>query len=200
MRAENLFQRTFETYGESVCQFIDFLCNKGILVEPSKLTGEYVEAFITELLARWKPATVNNRYRALQRYFKWLVEEGEIKESPMRKMKPPKVPEQPPEVLSEDDIKAILKACEGKDFASRRDMAIIRLLLDSGLRRGELAGLHMDNVDLDAQTVTVVGKGSRIRAVPFGKKAARDIDRYLRVRALHPQASRPELWLGKSIP
>jgi integrase len=58
----------------------------------------------------------------------------------------------------------------------------------------------MEDVDLDAQTVTVLGKGARVRVVPFGKKAARDIDRYIRIRALHPQVSRPELWLGKAGP
>ena len=77
-------------------------------------------------------------------------------------------------------------------------MAIIRLLLDTGLRRGELAGLKTEDVNLDAQTVIVLGKGARIRVVPFGRKAARDIDRYIRVRALHPHAASPMVWLGKS--
>ena len=200
LRAENLSKRTLETYGESIRQFIKFLAEKGIAVPPAGITREQVGDFITELLNKWKPATANNRYRALTRYFNWLVEEGEIKESPMAKMNPPKIPEQPPEILTFEDIKAILKACEGKDFFARRDMAIIRLLLDTGLRRGELAGLKMEDVDLDAQTVTVLGKGARVRVVPFGKKAARDIDRYIRIRALHPHASRPELWLGKAGP
>jgi len=60
----------------------------------------------------------------------------------------------------------------------------------------ELSGLTIDKVDLDGQTVTVVGKGNRIRSVPFGHKAARDLDRYIRVRSLHREAARPELWLG----
>ena len=200
LRAENLAPKTLVTYGESIRQFGRYLGEKGMPTDVSKITREYVEAFITDLLAHWKPATANNRYRALQRYFRWLVEEGEIKESPMARMRPPKVPEQPPEILSNDDIIALLKICEGRDFTSRRDSAIIRLLIDAGLRRGELAGLTLEAVDLDAQTVTVVGKGARLRSVPFGRKAARDLDRYLRVRALHPASTRPELWLGKAGP
>lgn len=196
LRAQNLSKRTLETYGESINQFIKFLSVKGMPTEPGKVTREYIETFINELLVKWKPATASNRYRGLQRYFNWLVEEGEIKESPMKKMKPPKVPEQPPEVLSDDEIKALLKACEGRNFASRRDMAIIRLLLDSGLRRSELSGLKIEDVDLNNQTVTVIGKGSRIRTVPFGKRTTRDLDRYVRMRQLHPQTSGPELWLG----
>ncbi len=200
LRAENLAKRTLETYGEGIRQFGNFLVEKGMPTAAGSITREYVEAFIAELLTRWKPATANNRYRALQRYFKWLVDEGEIKQSPMAKMHPPKVPEQPPEVLKDADIIAIFKACEGRDFASRRDTAIIRLLIDSGLRRGELAGLKIEDVDLDNQAVTVLGKGSRIRQVPFGRKAARDLDRYVRVRALHPNADSPQLWLGHGGP
>ena len=198
LRAENLSKRTLETYGESIKQFIKFLAGKEISVSPPEITREQMEDFITGLLAKWKPATANNRYRALNRYFNWLVEEGEIKVSPMAKMKPPKIPEQPPEVLTFEDVKALLKVCEGRDFDARRDTAIIRLLIDTGLRRGELAGLKMEDVDLDAQTVTVIGKGSRIRIVPFGRKVARDIDRYIRIRVLHPQAILPQLWLGKA--
>jgi len=201
LRAENCSKRTIETYGEAVRQFYRFLQEKGMPSDPpDRVTREYVESFITELLAKWKPATASNRYRALHRYFKWLVEEGEMKDSPMARMRPPRVPEQPPEVLTDEEIKALFKTCEGKDFSSRRDTAIIRLLLDSGLRRGELAGLNVEEVDLDNQIVTVVGKGARIRQVPFGRKAARDLDRYLRVRASHSHASRPELWLGKAGP
>ena len=200
LRAENLSKRTLETYKESISQFLTFLAGKGIPVRPGEITREQIEDFITGLLNKWKPATANNRYRALNRYFNWLVDEGEVTQSPMSKMKPPKIPEQPPEILTDEDITAILKACEGRDFLARRDMAIIRLLLDTGLRRGELAGLKMEDLDLDAQTLKVMGKGARVRVVPFGKKAARDIDRYIRVRALHPQVSRPELWLGKGGP
>jgi len=200
MRAENLSKRTLETYGEAVRQLTKFLARNHMPTNPDLITKEHLESFITDLLARWKPATANNRYRGLQRYFRWLVDEGEIENSPMDKMRPPKVPEQPPEILSDADIMAIFKACEGKDFAARRDTTIIRLLIDCGLRRGELAGLTLDKVDLDAQTVTVLGKGSHLRVVPFGRKAARDLDRYLRVRALHPEASRSELWLGKAGP
>jgi site-specific recombinase XerD len=82
-------------------------------------------------------------------FFRWLTEEGEITESPMRNMRPPIIPETPVPVLSDDEIKRVLKACEGKEFADRRDMAILRLLIDSGMRRAELAHLTLADVDLD---------------------------------------------------
>jgi site-specific recombinase XerD len=199
-RAENLSERTLQQYQESVSQFGDYLAKMGMPTGPEAICREHVESFITYLLARWKPLTAATRFRGIQQYFKWLVGEGEIKESPMARMKPPRVPEQPPEVLSDDAILGLLKACEGKGFEDRRDTAIIRLLLDTGLRRTELANLTLADVDFDSDTVAVTGKGGRVRLVPFGRKAARDLDRYLRVRALRPDKDSPALWLGKRGP
>jgi len=199
-RAQNLSERTLQQYRESVSQFGAYLAQMGMPTSPEAISREHVESFITYLLSKWKPLTAATRFRGLQQYFKWLLEEGEIKESPMARMKPPRVAEQPPEVLSEDDIHKLLKACEGKAFEERRDMAIIRLLLDTGLRRAELASLTLADVDFDSDTVTVLGKGGRVRAVPFGHKAARDLDRYLRVRSLRPDKDTPALWLGKRGP
>src|SRR5581483_7989992 len=131
----------------------------------------------------------------LRAFFVWLLEESEITASPMARIKPPQVPEEPPEVLSDDELRRLLKTCDGKDFDSRRDMAILRLLIDTGLRRAELAGLKVADVDFDLNIAAVVGKGSRPRAVPFGRKTAVALDRYLRVRGHHRDAARPELWL-----
>lgn len=202
LRAENAAQRTLDTYGESLGQFAAFLASKGMPTTPTSIRREHVESFIDHILhvLNRKPATASNRYRALQRYFRWAVEEGEIKVSPMVNMHPPRIPEEPVDVLTKAQIVAILKACEGQDFAARRDAAIVRLLIDCGIRLAEISGLTMTDVNLDDQTVQVLGKGGRIRIVPFGKKAARDLDRYLRVRAQHRDAARPELWLGHGGP
>jgi site-specific recombinase XerD len=202
LRAENAAPRTIETYQAALDQLATFLRTKGMPTVPASIRREHIESFIDDILKKGlKPATASNRYRALQKYFRCLVEDGEIKDNPMAKMHPPRIPEEPVKVLSEAEIVAILKACDGQDFASRRDMAIIRLLIDSGLRLAEISGLKVSDLDLDAQTVQVVGKGSRIRVVPFGKKASRDIDRYIRVRSQHRDAKmRPELWLGHEGP
>ena len=196
LRAENLSDRTVEKYLEAVRFFADFLVRKGMPTQPSGLTREHVEAFIEDQLGKHKPATASTRFKALQRYFRWLLDEGEIRESPMAKMRCPRVPEQPPEVLSDDAIRKILKACSGTSFEARRDAAIIRLLLDTGLRRSELANLALSDLTLDQQMLKVVGKGDRIRLVPYGRKAARDLDRYLRARQNHRDAVSSRLWLG----
>ena len=114
----------------------------------------------------------------------------------MSKMKPPPVPESPVAVLSEEELARLIKACSGRGFDELRDTAIIRLLMDTGMRRGELIKLRLDDVDLDDQVAYVVGKGARPRACPLGAKTVQAIDRYLRKRNGHPHAASPALWLG----
>ena len=112
-------------------------------------------------------------------------------------MTPPIVPEEPPAILRDEELKAILDACAGADFDARRDTAIIRLLLDTGMRRAELAGLKLDDIDMDQQVAIVMGKGRRPRACPFGNKTAQALDRYLRLRPGAPsRRADPELWLA----
>ena len=119
----------------------------------------------------------------------------------MANMSPPKIPEDPPDVLTDDQLRALLKACEGKDFEDLRDAALLRVLIDTGARASEIMGLEIDSedpdLDLDAGTIRVLGKGRRPRYVAIGAKTVRALDRYIRVRSRHPASSSPALWLGK---
>ncbi|MFQ6026628.1 MAG: tyrosine-type recombinase/integrase [Dehalococcoidia bacterium] len=204
LRAENLSPRTSETYCESVIQLSRFLESQGMPQTLANIRREHIEAFIEELLNTRKPATANNRYRGLQSFFKWALDEGEIKESPMARMRPPKVPDAPPDVLREDQLKALLARCErGQDFESRRDAALIRVFIDTGARLSEITNLRLNladdtanDVDLERGILRVMGKGRRERVLAVGRKTVRALDRYLRRRAQHKEAQLTSLWLG----
>ena len=209
LRAENLSPRTLKTYIEAVGLFGRFLADQGMPQDVANISREHVESFIAHVLDQWKPATAANRYRSLQQFFRWLEEEGELPDgNPMAKMKPPRVPEEPPDVLREDDLRALLATCEkGRDYESRRDHALIRVFIDTGARLGEIAGLRLNpddnennDIDLDQGVLRVLGKGRRMRLVPLGNKAVRALDRYLRVRGRHARADTTALWLGYKGP
>jgi integrase len=114
----------------------------------------------------------------------------------MRHMKPPAVPDAPVPVLTDTQIETLLKSCQGTALEDRRDEAIIRLFLDAGIRRAEMAGLRVDDVDLASGAATVTGKGRRVRTIAFGPKTARAIDRYLRERRKHSRGDSAQLWIG----
>jgi site-specific recombinase XerD len=198
LTAENKSPSTIRVYGDAVRMLADHLEAKGMPTSLAAIRREHVEDFIASLLERFKPATASNRYRSLAAFFKWAVEEGEIPESPMRNMKPPMVPEVPVPVLDEEELKRLLKTTEGKGFEERRDAAILRLFIDCGLRLAELTYLRPGDVDFDHGVVIVREKAKyrRPRSVPFGKRTAQALDRYLRARRAHRYAASDALWLG----
>ena len=198
--AANKAPRTIDSYMEAVRLFARFLEARGMPLQVGAIRREHVEAFLADILERFKPATAANKFRSLQQFFRWLLEEGEITEGPMRNMRPPHVPEEPVPILSEGQLRSLFKACEGRLFVDRRDMAIVSLFLDTGMRRAELAGLQISDIDFEAAVALVMGKGRRPRAAPFGRKTALALDRYLRMRAKHPDADLPNLWLGQRGP
>lgn len=197
LAAQNKSSATRKVYGTAVRQLHGFLAERGMPVEVANIRREHVEAYVAELLERRSASTAKTRFGGLQVFFGFLVEEGEITRSPMERMKPPAVPDQPVAVIDDDALRRLLKVCDGTDFASRRDTAIVRLFMDSGMRRGELAGLRLDDLDFEAQVAYVLGKGRRRRGCPFGVKTAQALRRYLRARGRHPHASEPSLWLGR---
>jgi site-specific recombinase XerD len=195
LRAENRSDHTIASYLESIRQAEAFLAARGLSLLDARL--EHLEAFLGDLLRRRAPETVATRYRRLRVLYAWLEEEREIAASPMARMRQPIVPEQPVPVVPEDGLRRLLAACAGKDFEARRDTAIVMFLLDTGARRGELADLQLDDLDLELDVALVLGKGRRERALPYGRKTAVALDRYLRVRARHKDAQLSWLWLGK---
>jgi site-specific recombinase XerD len=200
LHAANRSPRTVETYLAAVDQLTAYLLAHGMPSDVGSITREYIEAFVSELVDTRSASTASNRFRALQQFFKFLAEEGEIQESPMRRMKAPHVPEQPVAVLSEDELRRLLATCSGTVFEDRRDNAIIRLLADTGMRRGELLGMSVTDLDLDGDVAFVMGKGRRGRACPFGRKTAQALDRYQRARAKHPNSREDALWLSRLGP
>lgn len=195
--AENKSPHTISAYMEAVRSLGAFLEAQGMPTSVAGIAREHLEAWVTDLLATKSAGTANTRFRGVQQFFRWLLDEGEIVRSPMERMKPPQMPENPPDVLTEDQLRKLIKACEGREFEDRRDTAIIRLLIDTGMRCGECAGLKVEDVDFEQNIAVVLGKGRRARACPFGRKTARDLDRYLRERGKHKDADAPTLWLGQ---
>lgn len=197
--AANKRPNTIKSYLEAVEQLDAFLGAHGMPRDVENIRREHVESFQADQLARLRPASAANRYRSLQQFFKWLTIEGQIKASPMANMEPPNVPVVPPPVLADDQLDRLLKACAGSGFEARRDKAIIIVLLDTGVRLGELAGMKLADVTPGRSphpwTIKVSGK-TGTRKVALAKNASTALHWYLGVRERHPRANEPWLWLG----
>lgn len=193
LRARNLADKTVRTYADSARQLLEFTAAADV----ATVDREAIERYLADIAQRYKPATVSVRFRALQQLFAWLADEEYVERNPMARMRPPVVPEEPVAVLTVDQQRALVAACKGKAFTDRRDNAMIRMFLDTGMRLHEMAGLRVGDIDDELDVAVVMGKGRRPRSCPFGAKTAQAFDRYLYARDRHAQSQLPALWLGE---
>lgn len=200
LAAEGRSPGTLRLYGQSVRFFSRWLVEQGRTATVGELTRAAIREWLAQLSEIQEPGTVKTRYRGLFRFCAWLVDEDELDSNPMATLSPPSLTMKPVPVVGDAELAALLKACAGKEFNDRRDEAMIRLLLDCGLRVSELCGLRIDQVDLDNSMAMVRGKGAKIRPVYFSARTARALDRYLRMRGRHRWAHLDAVFLTQRGP
>lgn len=137
---------------------------------------------------RLSPYTADQAYRTLRTFFRWAFEERRLEQNPMARLKKGKLPKHHVDRLSEDEIVRLLKLT-GATKQPERNMAILALFLDCGLRRGELINLELKDIDLDGHLVHVrAGRGNKDRWVPIGHWTRVTLEQYLQVRGQMGQA------------
>ena len=197
LRAEGRSERTVVIYDQSIRFFSEWLEAQDRTATLDELTRPAVREWLAQLSDSHEASTVKTRYRGLFRFCGWLVDEDELPENPMKTLSPPEPKPKPVPVITDAELERLVKACAGKDFTSRRDEVMVRLLLDCGLRVSELCGLTVEAVKLDLGMTMVRGKGNKIRPVYFGARTARAVDRYIRSRGAHRWAHLDALLLSQ---
>jgi site-specific recombinase XerD len=195
LRAERKSPQTVKSYTAGVQQFLAWCAAEGV---PAVLERPAVNAFVAGLLESGaEAATARSRQLALRRFSAWCAEEGETPRDELLGLKPPKLDVKVVPRLTDDQCRALVKACSGREFRDRRDEAIVRFMLEAIVRAGEVVAMGTGDVDLTRGLAIVRrGKGGKGRPVPFGPQTSRAIDRYLRLRRAHRLAGTPALWLG----
>ena len=196
MRSEGKSDATVKTYGSGVAAFVRWCETNGKAPTIDKPT---VQTFIASLLdAGAEPATAHARLKALRRFTAWLLEEDEIDNDPLLGAAPPRVPHKVTPALTDDQLRRLIRACQGKTLKDRRDEALVRLMAETGLRAGEVVALKVPDVNLDEGLVTIRrGKGGKGRVAPFGPQTTAALDRYLRAaRRERRLTENGALWVG----
>jgi site-specific recombinase XerD len=188
-------------YLRGIRQFCDWLASTHpTLTDPNALTARHVRQWARSLAdAGRSAATRRVRLISLRLFFDYLASEPDVDVSTnfAHEVELPEVTLKPVPVLHDEELAKLLRGTEGPGFLDRRDAALIRVLLDTGCRRGELAGINVADVDLRGQDVILTGaKGGRARIVPIGSKTTLALHKYLRTRAKHTAAGSPALFLS----
>lgn len=181
LQAGNKAQNTIETYAYALRDLAAFCAGRGV-ERTAGVTRQLCEAYLRDVMDKHSASTARNRLKQLWGFFTWRRELLGL-ESPLDGIPQPKVVEEIPPCLTEDQLLRILRECSGSTFRDRRDRAIIRMFIDTGMRRTELVNMERKNVDMPSRSVIILGKGGYMRRVPFGRTAARELTIYLAERA-----------------
>ena len=147
---------------------------------PSQVTSEKVTEYLGKVTADGLSKRSTARLvSSLRSFFTWCIEEGEIQENPCDRVDAPKLGKYLPEVLSVEEVTAILESVDLRASTGKRDRAILEVLYGCGLRVSEAAALRISHVHFDEGFVDIVGKGDKQRLVPLGEMAAETLQAYL---------------------
>jgi len=168
-------RETLRAYENDLAQFGVFLTEEhtgGTAPGPEKIDALAIRGFVAGLHRRGLgKSSIARKLSAVRSFLKHAVREGRIESSPASGIPTPRVPRKLPRNLTVDEMFTLLDGIRGADLAALRDRAILEFLYATGLRVGELVSLDLEDVDLHGGMVRVLGKGSKERMVPFGRKA-----------------------------
>jgi integrase/recombinase XerD len=184
---------TVKMYRTAVQSFLAYCADTDT---PAELTKPAVTGWMTAQSDN-EASTVRVQLTALKLFAKWLAKEEDIDTSAVLTVAAPKLNQRAVPDLSEDQVRKLLKACDGPELRDKRDKAMLVLLAETGIRAGELLALDVGDIDLSGCIALVRrGKGGEGRRVHFSVSAAAIIDKYLRHRhrtVAHP--SQGPLWI-----
>ncbi|WP_370651550.1 tyrosine recombinase XerC [Luteitalea sp. TBR-22] len=185
----NASEHTVRNYDADLVQFLYFLgASTGTprhALTPAHVTPDAIRGFLGELHARGNSrSTAARRISALRSFARYLRREGVRDDDPAALVGSPRREHRVPQVLSVDEVTALIETPDTSTPLGRRDRAILELFYASGLRLSELVGLDVQDVNLTSRMVRVMGKGRKERLVPCHQKATDAVRAWLKDRAV----------------
>lgn len=176
----NLSRFTLRNYGTDLRHYFAYLEEHGIgLLDVTRvLFRGYLASMQQDGVAQ---GSVSRRVSTAKSFYRWLRLTGVMRDDPLAAVRGPKQAKRLPHVMTLEDITNLIAAADGAKPADLRDRALLEAMYASGVRVSEAAGLDVHDVDLDALTMLVRGKGNKQRLVVMGEPARAAIERYLRL-------------------
>ncbi len=180
-------EQTLRAYRSDLDQFAAYLAKQhgeANLPGPDGIDALSVRGFVASLSRHGlERSSISRKLSAVRSFLRHSVREGRRDSNPAEAIRAPRVPRHLPSTLTVDEVFNLLDRISSDDMVGARDLAILELLYAAGLRVSELVGLDLNDVDLPGMLVRVMGKGHKERVVPFGRKAAESLRRWLAASA-----------------
>jgi integrase/recombinase XerC len=180
LRAErDLSEHTLSAYAFDLAQFSTW-ADRGGISSLQALDRRLLRRYLAYLSARgYARRSIARKLSALKSLLRWAVSHDLVPSSPADELSSPKLDRPLPKVLKARDAAKLCEQPSTEEPRGLRDRAVLELLYSSGLRVAELCGLDLSDLDLEAASVVVTGKGRKQRKLPLGDPAARALDTYL---------------------
>ncbi len=195
---EGMSKDTVRWYRQKLGAFVHYLADREEPPTLAQLSPDVVRDFVATVQATGCTAFTTRGYvQVLKGFGTWLAEEGYVGVSPLQRLRLPKVPKYVVRPLSHQEVVALLGAIKRRSFSGARDLAVLLILLDTGMRLGELTGLKLRDAEevIRDGVFKVMGKGSRERYLPLGRAARDALRRYAQV--YRPDIAADALFLGR---
>ncbi len=172
-----LAENTIYAYSGDLLRFMAYL--EGRNIAPEAVSRHTIRDYLGSLTLQLSKRSMARNISSVKTFYRFLVSEGRMKESPARLLETPRIRQKLPDILSLDEVDRLLLQPDVTKPLGLRDGAMLELLYATGLRVSELVRLRLLDVNLEAGFVKTLGKGSKERMVPFGEKALQAIKTYL---------------------
>jgi integrase/recombinase XerD len=174
-----LSDRTREAYAADLTSFDTFLSQKGITSANAVTRDAIVDYLMAERDRGLSVNSISRRLVAIKVYFAFLKREGLLAKNITEVMESPRLWKVLPTMLSQREVERLLASPEGNSKYAIRDRAMLELLYATGMRVSELCDLKLEDVHFDEGYVRCIGKGNKVRIVPFGDSSRACLERYL---------------------
>jgi site-specific recombinase XerD len=185
LRQEGKSDATRRNYGWHLGKLFEWLTDQQI-DQPDGVSRSLLREWGAELYDYWSTATIKQAVSAAKSFFKWCHEEGLARENVGKALKVPRVKARIQRTLSIEEIVALINACDVNTIKGLRDRALVSLLVDSGLRAGEVCHLEVTDVDLKRGVLAVIGKGGDMDYAHFSPITSEYLGVWLEVRPSLP--------------
>ncbi|WP_299449272.1 tyrosine-type recombinase/integrase [uncultured Phascolarctobacterium sp.] len=154
----------------------------GSEININDITANLIRYHFSLLRDRMQPITMRIHYMCLHSFFTFLKNEELIAINIMKKVEKPKVPKKEIPAFTKEEVNLLLSVFDKSTFVGYRNYTITCVLFGSGMRRGEISRLLIDDIHFDINIIKVMGKGNKVRNVPLGDSLRRVLLRYLKIR------------------
>lgn len=188
---KGLSVNTLRAYSQDVSQCLDFLSRQGVQ-RLDDVTLEGLRAWMAYETRGRARSTMARKTVAVRAFFAWCFDHDVLPCDPAATLMTPKIPENLPRVLNQEQAERLMDETESEAGAGRfssrskqeaivlRDAAMLEVLYATGIRVAELVGVDVGDVDFASRTLTVTGKGDKQRVVPFGAPASKALEAWMR--------------------